>query len=81
MAELQKLREGAHPVRVRRKAAGLGQTLLAAQAGVPAQAIRDLESGRTEGRVKVLRALARALDLTLDDLAPWDGEETRPTAG
>lgn len=58
------------PLAFWRKKRGLTQTDLAAQTGISQGYLSDLESGRRTGDVATLRRVARALRVTLDDLAP-----------
>ncbi len=62
------LLEGAPPLRVWREHRGLSQTRLAERAGVTQGAIAQIESGRRKGSVHLLRKLARALEIDVDDL-------------
>ena len=66
--QLDRLLAGVHPLRVWREARGLSVAGLAESAGVSVNAIRDIEIGRTEGRVRVLNELARVLELDIEDL-------------
>lgn len=62
-------REDLHQRIVRlRKAANLTQESLAALAGISSQTIKDIESGRTGGGLKSLTRIAKALDITVDEL-------------
>lgn len=45
------------------------QAMLAEKAGINRVIVADIETGRKQGSVARLRALATALDVTLDDLA------------
>jgi transcriptional regulator with XRE-family HTH domain len=65
-------------VRQLRTAAGLTQQGLATAAGLSVSAVVQLESGKIpDPRVSTLKALAKALGTTLDDLA---GEEEETPA-
>ncbi len=66
--QLDRLLTGVHPLRVWREAGGLSVAELAKSAGASVNAIRDIEIGRTEGRVRVLAELARVLELDIEDL-------------
>jgi transcriptional regulator with XRE-family HTH domain len=61
-------------IRLRRRDLGLSQADVAALAGVDRRQIRRYESGDTQPTLPVARALARALRITVDELA---GEDTR----
>jgi XRE family aerobic/anaerobic benzoate catabolism transcriptional regulator len=51
-----------------RRAAGLTQTALATTAGISQSHLANIEAGRDEPSLVVLRDLAKALDCTADDL-------------
>ncbi len=59
---------GANPVKVWREYRGLTQDALAAQAGISKACLCQIETGKREGAIKTLRAIATALDVTVDDL-------------
>lgn len=65
-----RLLDGESPLRVYRDLRGLTQAALAAKAGVNRVTVAELETGRKQGSFATLRALADALNVTLDDLAP-----------
>ena len=60
---------GGNPIRVWREYRGLSQAELAAKAGISASYLSQLESGKRDGTVEVLSALAVELGVALDDLA------------
>lgn len=62
------------PLKIWREYRGLTQTDLAAQAGLSQAQIAQMESGKREGKVLVLRKLADVLKIDLDDLVPARGE-------
>jgi mRNA interferase RelE/StbE len=64
-----RLMNGESPLRVYRDLRGLTQAALAEKAGVNRVSIAEIETGRKQGSVASLRALADALGVTLDDLA------------
>jgi DNA-binding XRE family transcriptional regulator len=64
-----RLLDGENPLRVYRDLRGMTQATLAARAGVNRVTVAEIETGRKQGSVASLRALAGALDVTLDDLA------------
>ena len=68
-----RLLDGEPPVRVWREHRGLTQAQLAERAGVTQGAVAQIESGKRRGSVDLLRKLAGALNLDLDDLV-WDDE-------
>jgi DNA-binding XRE family transcriptional regulator len=63
------LLEGQNPLRVWRERRGLTQQELAKRAGISKPYLSQLETGKRVGATKILRKLAAALDLTLDDLS------------
>jgi DNA-binding XRE family transcriptional regulator len=65
-----RLLDGENPLRVYRDLRGLTQAALASKAGVNRVTIAEIETGRKQGSVATLRALAAALTIALDDLAP-----------
>ena len=60
--------EGESPIRVWRKHRGLTQHQLADAAGISVPYLSQIELGERKGSTDVLVAIARALDLTLDDI-------------
>ena len=70
MEVVERLFEGENPVRVWRKYRGLAQQGLAKKVGVSPAYLSQIESGKRGGSSKVLRAIARALDVDLDDVVP-----------
>lgn len=64
-----RLLNGENPLRVWRDLRGLTQAALAERAGVGRVTVAEIETGRKQGSVATLRALADALGITLDDLA------------
>jgi hypothetical protein len=71
-----RLLAGESPVRVWREYRGLSLRALAALAHVSPSALSDLETGKSEGRTRVLRRLAVALGISLDDLVPPASQDT-----
>jgi DNA-binding XRE family transcriptional regulator len=60
--------DGASPVRAWREARGLTQRRLAEAAGISVPYLSQIEAGKRKGGAGVLAALARALQVSLDDL-------------
>jgi DNA-binding XRE family transcriptional regulator len=60
---------GESPIRVFREYRGLTQEQLAKSARIARAYLAQIEAGRKEGSVSVLRAIAAALKLDLDDVA------------
>ena len=63
-----RLLNGENPLRVYRDLRGMTQAALAEKAGVNRVTVAEIETGRKQGSVATLRALADALGVTLDDL-------------
>jgi len=61
-----------------RKAAGFSQATLAKATGIPASTIKNWEQGRRSPLLDTAARIARALGVSLDDLAGDAGEEERP---
>lgn len=66
---VNRLLNGERALRVYRDLRGLTQEALAAKAGVNRVTVAEIETGRKQGSVESLRALANALGIALDDLA------------
>jgi DNA-binding XRE family transcriptional regulator len=60
--------DGAHPVKAWREQRRLTQDALSAQAGISKAYLCQIETGKRQGSVKTLRAIAVALDVSVDDL-------------
>ena len=60
--------EGANPLRVWREYRGLTQQQVADKAGISKPYLSQLEVGKRTGTTEVLSAIARTLDLTLEDV-------------
>ncbi len=67
---VERLIEGENPVRVWRKYRGLTQQGLAKKVGVSPAYLSQIETGKRGGSSKVLRAIASALNVDLDDIVP-----------
>mgnify|MGYP003649353238 CR=1 FL=1 len=63
-----RLLSGESPLRVYRDLRGLTQASLAKKADVSRVTVAEIETGRKQGSVATLRALAGALDIALADL-------------
>jgi len=71
-AELvRRLIDGDHPVRVWRAHRGLTREALAIAAGIAPSYLSEIETRRKPGSFHALARLARALHISLDDLAAW----------
>ena len=62
------LLDGENPVRVWREHRGLSLGQLAKAAGISKPYLSQIETGKRRGTIEVLAAIARGLDLDLDDL-------------
>ena len=62
------LLDGENPLRVWRKYRGLTQQQVARAAGISKPYLSQLELGRRKGTAEVLQAIAKVLNVSLDDL-------------
>jgi transcriptional regulator with XRE-family HTH domain len=62
------LLDGENPLRVWREFRGLTQQEVADAAGISKPYLSQLETGQRRGTTEVLAAIARVLDVALDDL-------------
>jgi len=65
---VQAIAGGMHSVRAWREHHQLTQEAVAASAGISKAYLSQIETGKRQGAVKTLRAIASALGVTLDDL-------------
>jgi DNA-binding XRE family transcriptional regulator len=65
----RRLIEGENPIRVFREYRGMTQERLAKMAKIARPYLTEIETGKKSGGVGVLRAIARALKVELDDIA------------
>ena len=65
---VDQLLAGQNPISVYRNYRGLTQNELAAAAGINAVYLSQIETGKRTGSTKTLAALAKALQMTVDDL-------------
>ncbi|WP_426122304.1 helix-turn-helix domain-containing protein [Pararhizobium sp. PWRC1-1] len=77
---VDRLIDGENPVRVWREVRGLSAKDLAAAAGISAAYISEIETGKKEGSISVLKAISRVLRIDLDDLV-WSRDEAQPNDG
>ncbi len=63
-----RLLAGDNPLRVWRRHRGMTQRALAAAIGVGKSYLSEIESGKKDGSIRVIKAAANALDVDLDDL-------------
>ena len=67
---VKRMLDGEHPVRIWRDHRGITASALAVAAGVAPAYLSEIETGKKPGSVKALRALARVLEVAVDDLVP-----------
>ena len=67
--------DGVPPLRAWRQHRGLTLDTLGERTGVSKGYLSQVENGRKRGTLDLFRRLAAVLDVTLDDLAGWRGEE------
>lgn len=67
---VNRILDGENRIRIRREHRGMKAAELAEKAGVSQGFLSQLETGKREGSVTVLKAIAVALNLDLDDLVP-----------
>jgi DNA-binding Xre family transcriptional regulator len=70
----RRLMAGEVPLRVWREHRGLSGRALAHRAGISAAYLSQIETGRKPGSFDAMAKLARALDIDMEDLAPWPAE-------
>jgi ribosome-binding protein aMBF1 (putative translation factor) len=70
LAEFRRILAGESPIRVWREYRGISVRALAAQLGMSAGYLSDIETGKKEGSIETLRAIARELGVSIDDLTP-----------
>jgi DNA-binding XRE family transcriptional regulator len=68
---VERLLAGEHPVRVWRGHRGLTREALATAAGVSPSYLTEIETGRKPGSFDALAKIAKALSISLDDIAAW----------
>ncbi len=66
--------DGENPIRVWRKYRGMTQQQVAAKAGISKPYLSQLESGQRKGTMEVLIAIAKVLNVSLDDLVTSEVE-------
>lgn len=68
---------GQNPVRVWRESRGLKAVALARAAGISPAYLSEIETGKKDGTFRTMAAIARVLNVSLDDLAPPADDEGR----
>jgi DNA-binding Xre family transcriptional regulator len=71
-AIVDRLADGEAPVRIWREYRGLSLRGLAERARISAAMLSEIETGKKEGSVRTLAAIARALRVDLNDLVSWN---------
>lgn len=66
------LLDGANPIKVWREYRGMAQSELAGQSGISVPYLSQLETGKRKGSLRVMTAVARALNVALDDIISID---------
>ena len=67
-AVVERLLSDVHPVTVWREYRGMTGVQLAEKTKITAAMISQIENGKREGSLKVMKSIAEALDVTLDDV-------------
>jgi hypothetical protein len=68
---VSRLVAGEHPVRVWRQHRKISLQALARASGVKPGYLSEIETGKKPGSVRALLSIAKAMKLSLDDLAAW----------
>ena len=66
--------EGENPIKVWREYRGLTQQQLANAAGISKPYLSQIETGKRKGTADILSAIAKALDVSLDDIVGREPE-------
>jgi DNA-binding XRE family transcriptional regulator len=61
--------DGENPIKAWREHRGMTQQQLAEAVGISAPYLSQIETGKRSGAIEVLKAIAKALHLSLDDIA------------
>lgn len=72
-----RIAEGLSPLRVWREYRGLKAVAIARAAGLSAAYVSEIETGKKDGSFRAMASLARVLDISLEDLVPFDDEKAR----
>jgi DNA-binding Xre family transcriptional regulator len=65
---VKRMRKGEHPLRIWREFRGLTMDKLAEKSGIGQSYLSEIETHKKPGSVSVLKALAEALDVSIDDI-------------
>jgi len=66
--------DGANPIKVWREYRGLTQQELAASARISKPYLSQIETGKRKGKTEILSAIAKVLDVSLDDVVEREKE-------
>ncbi len=72
-----RIADGGNPVRVWRGNRGLKAVALARTAGISPAYLSEIETGKKDGTFRTMAAIARVLNVSLDDLAPPIDDDSR----
>jgi DNA-binding XRE family transcriptional regulator len=79
--EVSRLAAGESPVRIWREFRKDTAAALARKTGISPQMLSDIETGKRDGSLRTIAALARALRVDVDELVPWDTESANAGEG
>lgn len=68
----ERILDGENPVRVWREHRGLTLSTFAERAGISRPYLSEIETGRKDGTLRTMAALAAVLEVDIDDLVPAD---------
>jgi DNA-binding XRE family transcriptional regulator len=79
---VQRLSDGGVPMKIWREYRGLSREELAQAACVPTDLVAQVEAGKEDVPLRSMHAIARVLNVDLEDLVPWtrDGDELASAA-
>lgn len=66
--------DGKNPIKVWREYRGLTQQQLANAAGISKPYLSQIETGKRKGTTEILSAIAKALEVSLDDVVPTENK-------
>jgi len=66
--------DGENPIKVWREYRGLTQQQLANAAGISKPYLSQIETGKRKGTTEILSAIAKALEVSLDDVVPTENK-------
>ncbi|QLH41550.1 MAG: helix-turn-helix transcriptional regulator [Coxiellaceae bacterium] len=65
---VEKIAQGENPIKIFREYRGLSQIEMAKKVSVSRQYVSQLESGERKGSAKILKAIAKELNVELEDI-------------